>query len=380
GFEAHLRASFVDSAAVGVAAAAERGSDPAILAAALVQRIRSARAILYDHLVRHLHAVAPEAHAALYLRPAFAGVAPPFTQSSAADEITAWLEAERMRDTIPYPWPPLPLGVAPIPALIRLHEQSAGLEHLLSRFEALAREIGEPLDTLAAWHRERWAEALPTPPRDAGLDVHAQPLRGLAGFPTADPVRCQARLAEAIGEIRALEPPPSPAPLPPSTKRFLDRERATSMPRFDRDHLYAVWAFAEVAGHTCDEESQLVWSQRSEPFTIADPLDVLGLEPTQIQLPDVAAMLKDLPRVPWAGANPFAAVISANDGALVGADPPEDSSRQWGVAFVCSFAIPVFTICAFILFSVIFNILIKIPGFFWMLLLKFCIPLPRRTT
>ena len=60
---------------------------------------------------------------------------------------------------------------------------------------------------------------------------------------------------------------------------------------------------------------------------------------------------------------------------MVGADP-QDTRRAWGVAWICSFGIPVVTICAFILFSIIFSILVILPGFTWMLLLKFCLPVP----
>ncbi len=40
--------------------------------------------------------------------------------------------------------------------------------------------------------------------------------------------------------------------------------------------------------------------------------------------------------------------------------------------------IPVLTICALILFKIIFTILITLPSFSWMLFLKFCLPFPKR--
>ncbi len=380
-FRAALHDAFFDAVALDVAAAAVPGSNAATLLAAMLVRVRSARAILYNHITLRLADLAPEAHAALHDRGVFSSIPPKFTQSSAADELTAWLEAERARDSVPVPWSSLQLNQPGVADLVRIHEQSAGLEQLLSRWEALASGLGAPFDAAMADHRQSWVDGLAgeMDPRDLGLDVDAQPARGLVAFPTADPALATTRVAQGVAAIRALKPPEAPAPLPPSTDRFLQSRQDAPLPRFDSRHLYAVWAFVEVHGHDCNEATQLVWSRRSEPFSIAEPLDVLGLEPTQIQLPDIPAMLRDLPRIPLAGANPYAAVISSDDGGLVGADPPEDSERKWGLAFVCGFAIPVFTICAWILFSFIFNLLIKIPGFFWMLLLKFCIPIPRRT-
>lgn len=146
--------------------------------------------------------------------------------------------------------------------------------------------------------------------------------------------------------------------------------------RYDHDRLYAVWCWVRVAGRDACENDQLLWTARSEPFAIAEPSDVLGSKPVTIQLPDLPRLIRDIPRIAKARAKPFAAFNTPpNSGYNVG-DDPKKTSRSWGVGWICSFGIPVLTICAFIMFSLIFSILIILPSFSWMLLLKFCIPIP----
>ena len=55
-----------------------------------------------------------------------------------------------------------------------------------------------------------------------------------------------------------------------------------------------------------------------------------------------------------------------------------DTKRDFGLGMICNFGIPVLTICALVLFKIIFSILVALPSFSWMLLLKFCLPFTRR--
>nr|MBP6802167.1 hypothetical protein [Zoogloea sp.] len=59
-------------------------------------------------------------------------------------------------------------------------------------------------------------------------------------------------------------------------------------------------------------------------------------------------------------------------------DAMADTRRDFGLGMICNFGIPILTICALILFNIIFSILIKLPAFSWMLFLKFCLPFPKR--
>ncbi len=157
------------------------------------------------------------------------------------------------------------------------------------------------------------------------------------------------------------------------------RETAPRL-RFDADHLYAVWCWVRVAGHGPCEPPRVIWTGRSEPFAIADPTDLLGGRPAVIKMPDIPKLLKDLPRLAKAKARPFAAVTAPDRSGVVPGAEMADTQRDWGIGMICSFGIPVLTICAMVLFSIIFSILILIPGFAWMLLLKFCIPFPKRSS
>lgn len=147
-------------------------------------------------------------------------------------------------------------------------------------------------------------------------------------------------------------------------------------PRFDPDHVYAARCFARVRGHHPCEPTQIVWSQRTEPYLIADPMDLLGTPPTALRLPDIPRIIADIPRMAKARALPMVAAHTPADSGFNTGKEAADTTRGLGVAWICSYGIPVFTICAWILFLIIFSILILIPGFAWMALLKFCIPVP----
>lgn len=165
-------------------------------------------------------------------------------------------------------------------------------------------------------------------------------------------------------------------PDPPASPPQVSLRPHPPMPRFDADHIYAARCFARVRGlHPCDPE-QIVWSQRTEPYLIADPLDLLGMPPTAMRLPDIPKLIADIPKMVKARALPMAAVHTPADSGFVTGEEAKDTRRGFGVAWICSFGIPVFTICAWVLFLIIFSILIMIPGFAWMLLLKFCVPVP----
>lgn len=203
--------------------------------------------------------------------------------------------------------------------------------------------------------------------RRQGLEPREQPARGLFALPGPRP------------DVAALTAAANPIADHFDQKTALQEARGTArVPRlrYDHDSLYSVWCWVRVAGRDACEAPVLVWTQASEPFSIAEPTDVLGARPATITLPNISRLIRDIPRIAKSKARPFAGFAApANSGYTTG-DDPKDTQRAWGIGFVCSFGIPVLTICAYILFSIIFSVLILIPGFFWMLLLKFCIPIP----
>ncbi len=57
-------------------------------------------------------------------------------------------------------------------------------------------------------------------------------------------------------------------------------------------------------------------------------------------------------------------------------DGEGDAGDGLGLAWICSFSIPIITICAFIVLQIFLALLNLI--FWWLPFLKICIPLPRR--
>jgi hypothetical protein len=202
-----------------------------------------------------------------------------------------------------------------------------------------------------------------------GVDPAAAPERGLLAWPTLDTASAQALATEVATWYDAASNDTAITTEDKDNRRLI-------RPRFDHRHLYAVWVWARVKDATdpCAAD-QIVWSRRSEVYSLAETSDILGAKPVAFSLPDIPKLLKDVPRIPLAGANPFAALTLPPGSSVSTGENMKDTAQKWGVAWICSFGIPVFTICAWILFSVIFSILILI-GFAWMLLLKFCIPVP----
>lgn len=213
-----------------------------------------------------------------------------------------------------------------------------------------------------------------------GINLMSPLERGLLIFPGS--VVTDATIQETIDLIinRYHPDPNSMGELTEKEQRFEASNLLNLVrPRYDSDSIYCVQCFVKIAGrHPC-EEDKVIWSKRSEPFSIAEPTDILGVRPVAMQLPDLKKMIRDIPRIPQARANPFASVnIPPDSDVSVDPDDMKNISRKMGIQMICSFGIPVFTICAWILFSIILNILLLIPGFAWLLLLKFCIPVPTR--
>jgi hypothetical protein len=149
------------------------------------------------------------------------------------------------------------------------------------------------------------------------------------------------------------------------------QEQSTQL-RYDSRHLYATWCWVRVSGRTACEREQVIWSQRSEPFSIADPLDLLGSRPVALSMPDLPKLVKGLGRMVRAQAKPFASVRTPpQSGFSVGGDL-SGISRRFGLGGSCSFGIPVFTICALVLFSIVFSILSVILQ--WLPMLQICTP------
>jgi hypothetical protein len=140
---------------------------------------------------------------------------------------------------------------------------------------------------------------------------------------------------------------------------------------------YRLRAFVRVKhDDRCPPET--VWSDYSEPFTIAPWYDNNGAPPVHITLPDVLdkGVLKKLkPSVAFALPEGLFNLLKGDAKAL--ADGKGGStSPKLGIQWLCSFSIPLITICAFIVLNIflqLFNIVFQ-----WLLYIKICIPIPGR--
>lgn len=140
---------------------------------------------------------------------------------------------------------------------------------------------------------------------------------------------------------------------------------------------YRLRAFVRVKQNDhCPPET--VWSNYSEPFTIAPWYENNGAPPVQITLPDVTdkGFLKRLkPNVAFALPEGLFNLLQGDAKTL--ADGKGGSTNpKLGIQWLCSFSIPLITICAFIVLNIflqLFNIVFQ-----WLLYIKICIPIPGR--
>lgn len=146
--------------------------------------------------------------------------------------------------------------------------------------------------------------------------------------------------------------------------------------RFDATgRRYVLRAFVRVKpSENCPP--RIGWSVESEPFTIAPWYEGAGAAPVQVALPDVTDrnLLKKLkPNVTFAVPPALQNLLSSNAKDLMEGKRAPDSGLKLG--WLCSFNIPIITICAFIVLNIFLQILNLL--FFWLPYVKICIPYPK---
>lgn len=149
-------------------------------------------------------------------------------------------------------------------------------------------------------------------------------------------------------------------------------------PRFDADHIYAVWAWVRVAGRSPGEPERVIWSPRSEPFVLAEPMDLLGAQPVTVPMPSLARLLRDLPRLRKAGADPFLTMVSPPRSGITTGSGLGDSRRDWGLGTAVSVAAPVLAIVGLGTLARALRIFSHLPGFAWIRQLMRSMPTPER--
>jgi hypothetical protein len=177
-------------------------------------------------------------------------------------------------------------------------------------------------------------------------------------------------------------------PLPSGwTARFTDAaldllqarsaELRTLESRFDEDGaLYAIRAFIRVKrDHDCPP--QLVWSEMTPLYRIAPWFASTGAPQARIALPpfDKEALRAMKPNVAFE--------LPASLQNLLANNSPTDllegkgkKGGELGIGWLCSFSIPIITICAFIALNIVLSLLNIFLR--WMPLVKICLPIPKK--
>jgi hypothetical protein len=162
-------------------------------------------------------------------------------------------------------------------------------------------------------------------------------------------------------------------------KRLVDLNLPQGEMRFDRPSAqYQVRAFVRVSRPGCPPETW--WSPYSQRFTIAPWHETNSkVPPTQISLPDITReSLKALkPNVAFVMPPALYDLIgkSSLDKFLDGSAEKGESGGLT-IEWICSFSLPIITLCAFIALNILlgmFNII-----FNWMFFIKICLPIPKR--
>ena len=138
---------------------------------------------------------------------------------------------------------------------------------------------------------------------------------------------------------------------------------------------YAVRVFVRLKPE-CGCPAKTLWSAYSEPFVIAPWYEGSGAAPVQIPLPDVTDrnLLKSLkPNVAF--------TLPPALQNLLGGSPKDmlegkGSTGGLQLGWICSFSIPIITICAFIVLNIFLTLFDLI--FSWMFYIKVCIPFPKK--
>jgi hypothetical protein len=147
---------------------------------------------------------------------------------------------------------------------------------------------------------------------------------------------------------------------------------APGRPKYDGvAPLYAVRPFVLVRGHdNCPP--RLIWGHYSEAFRILPWWDGDG-PAARIPLPDPRDFRKMKPNVAFEVPNSLAGLLRGNPRDML-KNPPSPAGPGLGIMWICSFSIPIITICAFLVLGIFLSLFDLV--FWWMAFVKICIPIP----
>jgi hypothetical protein len=159
------------------------------------------------------------------------------------------------------------------------------------------------------------------------------------------------------------------ARLLPAGGRF-DKGRNGSEPHF------VVRAFIRLKPEHDGCPGRIVWSPYSDEFTIAPWFESSGAPVPVIPLPDLMdrnQLNKVKPTIAFALPPKLAKLLQGSSDDLMKGKGSGDPGI--GLGWICSFSLPIITLCAFIclnIFLSLFNLIFQ-----WMAFLKICIPIPK---
>lgn len=154
------------------------------------------------------------------------------------------------------------------------------------------------------------------------------------------------------------------------SEQFADQR--TPAGKFERKNArYAIKAFVRVRGHG-DCPDRISWtSGYSEPFRILEWWEGDGPR-TKISLPAMDQLRKMKPNVTFEVPPSISAILQGDMKKL---GKGEDPGSGMEIGWLCSFSIPIITLCAFIVLHIFLSLLDFI--FRWMLWIKICLPIPK---
>ncbi|MEU2393276.1 hypothetical protein [Streptomyces sp. NPDC007369] len=149
-------------------------------------------------------------------------------------------------------------------------------------------------------------------------------------------------------------------------------------PKLDDRSVYELRCYvrrAPAPGHEhCPP--QVSWSEPAEPFRLAPFYDPEGTKNrrTSITLPDLRALAARAGAPP----GPGGVAVTSPPGSQLSFDPgggtPGGGSVGGTAPRICTFALELFMIVAFFLFSMFLPIVVFLFGLWWLLALRFCLP------
>lgn len=164
------------------------------------------------------------------------------------------------------------------------------------------------------------------------------------------------------------------------TQAMTDRlaSLASKSGRYDEvGRRYRARAFIRVRGKPGCPPA-IVWSEPSAAFTIAPWYESGDAPPVQVRLPDPTDrnfLKKVKPNVAFVMPEGLFNLLNRSDPKDLQAGSAATGGPSIGLQWICSFSIPIITLCAFIvlyIFLTLFDLIFR-----WLMFIKICIPFPK---